>query len=124
MRLIDTFAYKITMTFILPILMMIGLYFLMFHEYKHESVVGMKLYEAPELYLRQYKQADLLLTPEEFASLSLTYPDKTYISDPCYWFMIDGKKVSVSNSIYNSYKEGDSIVYYKSLLTDFITLKK
>lgn len=76
----------------------------------------MKIYVEPKLMLDRNKARDLELSPNEFSSLSTSYPDITYVSDAEYYFMVDGYKIWVNNIIYNKYQEGDSIKFYKSLL--------
>jgi hypothetical protein len=97
-------------------------YFLIFHEFEYTSIVSMKIYEEPELRLHRYKASDLVLSGEEFELLSASYPKETYISEPKFYFMIEGREVHVTHLLYNNYNEGDTIVYYKGLLFDNIHL--
>jgi hypothetical protein len=99
-------------------------YFTGLHTYEHKSVVGMKIYEEPKLMLYRYKTSDLELTPEEFASLSASYPKETYVSDPIYTFMVDGKQINVTQEQYNNYNEGDTITYYEKFFIGYPSLEK
>jgi hypothetical protein len=99
-------------------------YFTGLHTYEHKSVVGMKIYEEPKLMLYRYKSKDLELTPEEFASLSVSYPKETYVSDPVYTLIIDGKRFNVKQEQYNKYNEGDSITYYEKYFIGNPSLEK
>jgi hypothetical protein len=120
----DNFYYKITMTILLPLLMILFFYFTAIHKFEYTSKLGMKLYEEPKLILKQYKSADIELTPEAFSSMSLVAPNLTYVSEAKYYFMIDGLKITVSSKDFNKYTEGDTITYYNELFFDFPSLKK
>ena len=119
-----SFIYKLSMTILIPILMILFFYFTAIHKYEHKAVLGMKIYEEPQLMLNRYKQSDIVLSPEEFSLLSTSNPELTYISEPEYIFMINGKKIYVTQQQYNSYQEGDTIIYYNECFFDFPSLNK
>ena len=116
--------YPIILLPIIPILVMVCIYLTLIHEYKHESVVSLKTYIEPKQMLDRYKQSDLELTYDEASSLRSTYPDDIYVSEAEYYFMVDCVEISVNPQIFDRYNEGDSITYYKSVLSSYPTIKK
>lgn len=98
-------------------------YFFAVHEYEHTVTLTQKYIEEPEYRLYRRKQADIVLTWEEYQSLRYTNPNDVYISDRLFFFVLEGELESVDEKTYNKYVEGSKIKYRKSFLFGDIDIK-
>lgn len=108
---------------VLIISIMVGFYYITFHEYEYKSTVEGKLYVGSKYKLDQYKRSDLDLSEAEYLSLRTTYPDKVYVSNEEYFLIIEGDRNFVSKEKYNNYNVGDTITYYRGLISPIKILK-
>lgn len=110
--------------FILTPFLFFMLLIIPFWSFKHEGILAKKVFINSCYKMSRYKQSDITITYDEYLSLKSIKTDLAYISEPEYIFYVDGNVIYVSQSIYNSYNEGDNITYYKKYLYPYINIKE
>jgi len=91
-------------------------FFLAIKKYEHHTTLTSKRMVESEYKLNRRKQEDLVLSYDEFSMLKMTHPDDVYVSDPIYYFTVDGEEIEVDKETYNNYSNGDKIKYECSLI--------
>jgi hypothetical protein len=108
---------------VLMVSMMVGFYYITFHEYEYKSTVGGKLYVGSKYKLDQYKGFDLDLSEAEYLALRMTYPNKVYVSNEEFFLIVEGDRNFVSKEKYNKYNVGDTITYCRGLISSIKIIK-
>jgi hypothetical protein len=91
-------------------------FFIAVKKYEHHTTLTSKRMVESEYRLERRKQSDIVLSYDEYFSLKMNHPDDVYISDPKYYFTIDGEEMEVDKKTYDDYGVGYKIKYECSLI--------